>query len=118
MARPKNQMLRDLVLRHAEVQGPHIATFAARTLGVTRASVNLYLRDLVAEGLLEATGATRARRYQLKTLERVMTGIDLGQKPQEDRLWQDRFCAPFASLPGNVRRICECGFNEIMGNAI
>ena len=111
-------MLRDFVLRHAEVQGPRIAAFAARSLGVTRASVNLYLRDLVSEGLLEASGATRARRYQLKTLERVMAGIDLSQKPREDRLWQERFCAPFASLPENLRLICESGFNDIMGNAI
>ena len=111
-------MLRDFVLRHAEAQGAGLAAFTANALGVTRASVNLYLRDLVAEGLLEASGATRGRRYKLKTLERVMAGIDLGGQPQEDRLWRDRFAAPFAGLPENIRRICESGFGEIMGNAI
>lgn len=118
MARPKNDMLRDFVLRHAEAEGARLAPVAARALGMTRASVNLCLRQLVAEGLLEATGATRARRYRLKTLERVMAGIDLGQTPQEDRLWQDQFRAPFAGLPENVRRICQAGFIEILGNAI
>jgi anti-sigma regulatory factor (Ser/Thr protein kinase) len=116
MARPKNEMLRDFVLRHAETPG--VAALAARRLGVTRASVNLYLRDLVEEGLLDASGATRGRRYRLKTLERVMAGIDLSQQPQEDRLWRDKFCAPFTGLPSNVRRICETGFSEILGNAI
>jgi hypothetical protein len=118
MARPKNEKLRDFVLRHVEAHEAGIATFAARELGVTRASVNLYLKDLVEEGLLEASGATRGRRYRLRTLVRTMAGIDLGQTPREDLLWRDRFGPHLAGLPQNVLRICEAGFCEIMGNAI
>lgn len=118
MARPKNENLRDFVLRHVEAHEAGIAAFAARELGVTRASVNLYLKELVEEGMLEASGATRGRRYRLKTLARTMAGIDLAQKPQEDLLWRDRFSPHLAGLPQNVLRIAESGFCEIMGNAI
>lgn len=118
MARPRNDNLRDFVLRHVEAHETGIAAFAARALGVTRASVNLYLKELVAEGLLEASGATRGRRYRLKTLARTMAGIDLAQKPREDLLWRDRFGPHLAGLPDNVLRICEAGFCEIIGNAV
>jgi hypothetical protein len=118
MARPKNDKLRDFVLRHVEAHEAGIATFAASALGVTRASVNLYLKDLVAQGLLEASGATKARRYRLKALARTMAGIDLAQKPREDLLWRDRFGTHLAGLPDNVLRICEAGFCEIVSNAI
>ena len=118
MARPKNDNLREFILRHVEAHGAGIAAFAAREFGVTRASVNLYLKDLVAQGLLEAAGATKARRYQLKTLDRIMAGIDLRQAQAQERLWQDRFSAPLAGLPENVQRICEAGFGAIMDNAI
>lgn len=116
MARPKNDNLREFILRQVEAHGAGIAVVAAKELGVTRASVNLYLKDLVAQGVLEASGATKARRYQLKTLDRIMAGVDLTQA--DDRLWQDRFSAPLAGLPENVLRICEAGFGAIMDNAI
>lgn len=111
-------MLRDFLLRHAEAEGARLAPCAAQKLGVTRSLVNLYLRDLVAEGLLEASGATRARRYRLKILDRLMVGIDFGDAPRADRLWREKCCTLFAGLPENIRRICEAGFTEVMGNAI
>jgi anti-sigma regulatory factor (Ser/Thr protein kinase) len=118
MARPKNENLREFILRNVAAHSADIASFAAKELGVTRASANGYLRTLVEEGLLTALGATKARRYRLKNLQEEIFRVDLTQKQQEDILWRDHFYSHFAALPENILRICEYGFGEIMNNAI
>lgn len=118
MARPKNQNLREFILRNLEGHESDIATFAAKEIEVTRATTNGYLRKLVQEGLLTASGETKARRYQFKKLDDTLRAFALKDKPQEDVLWRDQFYSQFATLPENVLRICEYGFGEIMNNAI
>lgn len=118
MARPPNEALREFLLRSVSDHPSDIATFAAKELNVTRASVNGYLRALVEEGLLESSGKTKGRKYQLKTLDDLLTSVDLTTKQQEDVIWRDTVYAHFATLQPNVMRICEYGFGEIMNNAI
>jgi anti-sigma regulatory factor (Ser/Thr protein kinase) len=118
MARPQNQAVRDFILRNLEGHEGDIASFAAKELGVTRATTNGYLRKLVEEGLLTAAGETKARQYRPKLLDDILRAFDLKDKPQEDVLWRDEFYSHFVSLPENILRICEYGFGEIVNNAI
>jgi anti-sigma regulatory factor (Ser/Thr protein kinase) len=124
MARPKNEELREFVLRNVGDHPADIASFAAKSRGVTRASVNGYLRELILEGLLEATGKTKSRRYTTKELDQLIYRIDLkspherGVLPQEDVVWRDKFSSHFAGLPDNIVRICEYAFSEMVNNAI
>ncbi|MGA7673832.1 MAG: DUF4325 domain-containing protein [Rhizomicrobium sp.] len=118
MARPKNPEIREFVLRNVSEHASDIAPYAAMTLGVTRASVSGYLRALIDEGLLEASGKTKARRYQLRTLDYVQTELNLDEKKQEDVIWRDQFFQHVTVLPENIMRICEYGFLEMLNNAI
>ena len=118
MSRPKNDALREFLLKNLADHAGDIATFAAESLGITRASVNGYLRALVEEGLVEASGQTKGRNYTLKRLDTLRTTIDLGTEQQEDVIWRDTVYSHFSMLPQNVMRICEYAFGEIMNNAI
>ena len=118
MARPKNANLREFILQNLKDHEGDIASFAAGEIGVTRAAVNGYLRALVREGLLAASGATKGRRYQFKVLAKALTAVDPKKNPQEEVLWREKFRTHFAGLPENILRICESGFGEIMNNAI
>jgi hypothetical protein len=118
MARPKNMELREFILREIDAHPGDIAPFAAKELGITRASVNGYLAQLLKEGLIEAKGKTKARRYNLKTLNEVATVHQLSDRPEEDVIWRDTYHRHFSRYPENVRRICEYGFLEMVNNAI
>ncbi|MGH6890545.1 MAG: STAS-like domain-containing protein [Rhizomicrobium sp.] len=118
MARPKNPRIREFILRNISEHPADIASFAAQQLAVTRASANGYLRVLVADGLVEATGNTKARRYQLRTLDFKDLTLNLNEKNQEDVVWRDEFFPRFESMPDNVTGLCEYGFLEMLNNAI
>jgi anti-sigma regulatory factor (Ser/Thr protein kinase) len=118
MARPKNDKLREFILRQIPEHPSDIAPFAAKSLGITRALVNGYLRRLLAEGLIEAAGKTKARQYKLKTLDSVSEKVKFQGEVQEDVVWREKFYPHFQGLPENVVQICEYGFLEMLNNAI
>jgi len=118
MARPKNADMREFILHNVQDHGPDIATFAAQHFGMSRASVNGYLRTLVDEGLLTSTGKTRARVYKLKPLEQFAYELELTEATQEDIVWRDIFYPRLKTLPENILAICDYGFNEMLNNAI
>lgn len=118
MARPKNEALREFVLRQIPEHGGNIAPFVAQQMHVSRALVSGYLRELISEGLVIAEGNTKARTYKLKILDEVTFPLDLTSGPQEDMVWRQHFFPRFSTLPKNILEICEYGFGEIVNNAI
>ena len=118
MARPKNQELREFLLRNIREHSGDIANIAASHFGVTRASVNGYLRSLINEGLIEATGKTKSRKYALKPLDQYADQFPLTPELAEDRILRERLGPHLITLIENVRRICDYGFTEMLNNAI
>ncbi len=118
MARPKNPKLREFILQQISGHATDIATFTAERMGVTRASVNGYLRRLLEEDLIEATGKTKGRRYRLKILEMFQIPIALQADTQEDVIVREQFIPLFAKLKPNISAICEYGLLEMLNNAI
>lgn len=118
MARPKNQGLREFLLQGIREHPEDIANVAAARFGVTRASVNGYLRSLIAEGLIEATGKTKSRKYALKPLDLYTEKFPITSDLAEDKVLRERLAPHFAPLRDNVRAICEYGFTEMLNNAI
>jgi anti-sigma regulatory factor (Ser/Thr protein kinase) len=118
MARPKNRELREFILREIEAHPTDIAPYSAKELGITRASVNGYLGQLLKEGLIEASGKTKGRRYWLKVLDQITLFLKLEEHPEEDIVWRETFYPHFARFPENVLRVCEYGFLEMLNNAI
>lgn len=118
MARPKNQELRKFLLQSIREHPEDIANVAAARFGVTRASVNGYLRSLIAEGLIEATGKTKSRKYELKPLDQYGEQLSLTPELAEDRVLRERLSPHLIKLTESVRSICEYGFTEMLNNAI
>ncbi len=98
-------------------QQPRIAATLGVEFGLSRQSVANHLARLVARGLIEAAGATRARVWRLRERERQE-----GRFPRaglaEDVVWRT-LCAPLvAKMPENVRDIWHYGITEMVNNAI
>lgn len=97
--------------------GHGIAARLASEFGVSRQVANGYLAGLVRDGLIEATGTTRARTYRLKTLAEAdrsypREGLD------EDRVWREVIKPLMAELPDNTRNVWHYGATEMINNAI
>ena len=118
MARPKNQELREFLLRNLSDHTTDIVPYAVKKFGISRASASLYMRELVSEGLVDANGRTNARHYHLKWLDAYVGEFSLGPDLREDVVLREHLSPRFKGLPGNIVRICEYGFSEMLNNAI
>ncbi|MCC6198326.1 MAG: DUF4325 domain-containing protein [Burkholderiales bacterium] len=113
---PKDAV-RKRALELIALDGQGIAHKLASLFGLSRQVANGYLQGLLADGLVEAEGSTRARRYRLKALDEVEStfprdGLD------EDLVWRKVFAPKLAGLPSNVRDIWHYALTEMINNAI
>ena len=92
---------------------------AADEFKLSRTAINRYLRHLLDEGLLTATGKTNARKYRLKEIVNVLITLDdITAFSSEDTIWRFRVLPHIHDLPSNILNICQYGFTEIMNNVI
>ncbi len=81
--------------------------------------MNRYLRRLIDEGLLTATGKTNARRYELRDLVEIVFKLEgITASSSEDTVWRFRVLPHIRDLPKNVVDICQYGFTEMLNNVI
>jgi DNA-binding transcriptional ArsR family regulator len=109
--------IRRLILTELEAHPEDIAKVAAERFGITRQAVHRHLNSLLKDGLIEATGRTRRKRYTLKC-EIVREVLSLKDNRDEDRVWRTLVEPQLTGLRENVLRICQYGFTEIFNNAI
>ena len=115
----QNPLVREFILRNVEKFPNSIARETAEEFGLSRTAVNRYLRRLIEEGLLTATGKTNARRYELRDLVEIafrLEGITVSSS--EDTVWRFRVLPHIRDVPKNVVDICQYGFTEILNNVI
>jgi predicted transcriptional regulator len=82
----ENPQIRDFIIANVEAHPRNIASLTGEAFGLTRQSIAGYLRRLKAEGLIESTGATSARRYQLRELSHETFMIDIGANLDESAI--------------------------------
>jgi anti-sigma regulatory factor (Ser/Thr protein kinase) len=115
----QNPAVRDFILRSVEEFPDSIARKAAEAFGLSRTAINRYLRRLIDEELLVATGKTNARKYELRNLVEIafkMEGITASSS--EDTVWRFRILPHIRDVPKNVVNICHYGFTEMLNNVI
>lgn len=116
--RERGREIRRFILGQAGAHPEDVAQVTAARFGISRQAVNKHLGSLVAEGLLNAQGATRNRRYSLSVLDRKEMVVPLTNQTEEDRVWR-RDVEPFmADLPGTAMKIWQYGLTEMLNNAI
>ena len=118
MTRSKSSDIRGFLLDQVARHPHDVLTLAAEHFNLTRQAVSRHLRQLVAEGVLEVTGATRNRQWRLRELEDYTKVIDLRTKPAEDQIWRTEIRPRLQGIPENVLAICAHGFSEIFNNAV
>ncbi|MCH9011825.1 MAG: DUF4325 domain-containing protein [Proteobacteria bacterium] len=115
----QNPLVREFILRNVEKFPNSIAREAAEEFDLSRTAVNRYLRRLIDEGLLVATGKTNARRYELRNLVEITFRLEgLTASSSEDTVWRFRILPHIRDVPKNVVNICQYGFTEILNNVI
>jgi anti-sigma regulatory factor (Ser/Thr protein kinase) len=121
MARPsrQNAAARDFILRNVRAHPANIAAVTAARYGLSRPAVAGYLKRLLDEGLIDATGITSDRRYKARDLISVDFDVRLTIGLSEDAVWRGKLLPQIRDhLPENVLNICEYGFTEMLNNAI
>lgn len=114
----QNPDVRDFVLRNVRAHPANIAAATAARFGLSRPAVAGYLRRLTNDGLIDATGTTRNRRYAARDLVSVDFEVRLTVGLSEDAIWQGRILPHVGELPENIINICQYGFTEIFNNTI
>ena len=115
----QNPAVRDFILRSVKDFPDSTARKAAEEFGLSRTAINRYLRRLIDDGLLVATGKTNARRYELRDLVDIGFTLDgITASSSEDTVWRFRILPHIRDVPKNVMDICHYGFTEILNNVI
>lgn len=115
----QNPLVREFILKNVEEFPDSIAREAATQFGLSRTAINRYLRRLVDEGILIATGRTTARTYKLKNFVDILFTLeDVTPSLSEDVVWRFRILPSIRDVPRNVVDICQYGFTEMLNNVI
>ncbi len=106
-------------LAHAIHEGRRdIVRFGVDRFALARQTICKHLAAMVEEGILEASGRTRARVYRLRVVAEHKVQVDIAQRPAEHEVWQVHLAPSATSLPKNVLDICQYGFTEMFNNAV
>lgn len=117
LEKASGEEIRRFIVEQVTANPDDIAKVTAERFGITRQAVHRHLKALVDDGVIEATGQTRRKRYSLKAQEFEET-LSLAEHRDEDRVWRTYVEPHLAGLPANVLRICQYGFTEMFNNAI
>lgn len=114
----QNPKIREFILNNVARHPSDIVAKSSEKYGISRAALAGYLSSLVAEGLLTASGNTRARRYQLKSISAGSYQVKLSHGLPEHHVFRFRILPLMKDVPQNVIDICQYGFTEMLNNAI
>ncbi len=113
----QTEAIRHFLLSNVEEHPTDLARLTSEKFGVSRQTVAQHLRSLVREGLIQASGNTRARHYELVESNNRVT-VPVHEGLEEHIVWREHF-APFLSdLPESVLSICQHGVLEMVNNVV
>jgi len=116
--RAKTIEIRDFITANVVEHPSTIVALTGDKFDISRQAAARHVRRLVDEGMLEAKGTTRNRKYDLAVLERLKFTYDLSETTSEDTVWNHDLQPIFEGLPANVVNIWHTGFTEMFNNVI
>lgn len=113
-----NNEIREFILQNVESNPHTVSSLTVEQFGVSRTTVSKYMQILIDEGLLEAEGSTKGRKYRLRKIVSERFEIKLFYEMPEDAVWRHRILPLIKNAKQNVVDICQYGFTEMLNNAI
>lgn len=110
--------IRDFILRNVSRWPNSIIAHAVDEFGLSRAGIYRYVARLQKEGLLSASGRTRARHYRLALLINESFKIQVFYGLPEDQIWRFRVLPYLDGVLPNIVQLCKYGFTEMLNNVI
>jgi anti-sigma regulatory factor (Ser/Thr protein kinase) len=95
-----------------------ISRITTEKFGITRQAVSRYIKRLIKDGVVEATGTTRDRAYKLKDIVNKSYWLPIKPDLEEDRVWRQEIKHLLTSVPASALDICQYGFTEMLNNVI
>jgi anti-sigma regulatory factor (Ser/Thr protein kinase) len=118
MARRQDPQVREFLLENISANPASIASVAGKKFGLSRTAIGGYLARLINEGLVEATGNTRARSYALKAHIDRQFYRERNGLWTEDNVWREDIHPLMAGLNDNIIGIAQYGVTEIVNNVL
>jgi predicted transcriptional regulator len=105
----RSKTIRQFLIENLRAHPADIVRVASEQFACTRQAVHRHLKHLIDQGLVTASGDTRARRYQLAALEGWGRSYELELGIDESTAWQLDIAPRLDSLHHNVRNIWYYG---------
>ena len=116
-SRKRGETIRKFILDSVFRHPRDIVAVTAKEFGISPQAVNKHVKQLLAREALDVTGATRNRRYALRTTLAKTIKYRLSNL-KEDVVWTKDIAPLVSNLPKNVRDIWQYGLTEMLNNAI
>ena len=114
----RGEAVRRFILECVEKHPADITSITAEKFNISRQAVNKHLQKLIGEGVLNQSGNTRSRRYQLTPLIDWRKLYSLAEILEEDRIWREDIAILIGQAPQNILDIWHYGFTEMFNNVI
>jgi anti-sigma regulatory factor (Ser/Thr protein kinase) len=114
----EREEIRRFIIENVSHHSTDIVSQTCSKFNISRQSTNRYLKQLMAENVLEAIGATRQRKYNLKTILETEFCFFVTPGLNEDMVWRDNVRPLLANISKNILEICNYGVTEMINNVI
>ncbi|MCH9051516.1 MAG: DUF4325 domain-containing protein [Proteobacteria bacterium] len=114
----QSPLVREFILRNIANHPSSIGRLAAKEFRLSRTAISGYMRRLLKEELVTATGKTNARLYALKDIVDISLTLDVTALSSEDVVWRFRILPHMRDVNQNIVDLCQYGFTEMFNNVI
>jgi len=109
--------IRQFIIESVEGHSADMARLVSQQFHCSRGTALAHIGRLQGEGLIDATGRNKGRRYSLKEYQSIF-GSHVSPDLEEDVFWREKLLPELRNLPENVLNICDYGFTEMMNNVV
>lgn len=115
--RNNRDAMQQFILHHMKEHPADIVKLTTKQFDCSRQAVHKRIQGLEADGLVISKGATRNKRYHLRSWVVLEKSYALGNIT-EDRVWGLDIAPLLVGLPENALTIWQYGLTEMFNNAI
>jgi anti-sigma regulatory factor (Ser/Thr protein kinase) len=112
------QAVRDFIIENIELFPETVSQEAAKKFNISRQAINRHLLLLREQGILDSQGATRNKRYFLKTQVEKNFKIPVSLRTAEDQVWREYVGPLVKNAKENIVNLCHYGVTEMFNNIL